>query len=183
MHAEETGWQEEFLQVCKDNSIEPVPNGKELLLVVPKTPSKEIQLKLKAMIPETYSIKYTESPRIFTTEGLRILVSQAGATTAEMEIKGHIIVLSIKSESPLLTEQDSGVWKALKGLLLKDQFVEGWKVTVNDMIMSEYNRKLSETLAKQTRPERDYCPTNDDIMNLKITLENCKDVNDFINSL
>lgn len=176
-------WELEFNQLCSENAIEPILDGNKFLLVVPKIPSEEVQRKIRAVVPETINFEYSEGPKMVTTAGLRSLFANAGAQEAMVQIDKHSLLITIKSESPLLTEQDSQVWPLVRQFLLADKFVEGWKILVNDTVMSEYNRQLATTLASQTRPERDRGFTSDDILNLRITLENCKSVDEFINSL
>jgi hypothetical protein len=176
-------WETNFLQICNDNSFDSLLQGKEIILVVPKMPEESLQAKLKALIPEGFSVEFKEGPRIITTESLRIIIQQAGAKEAHLEITGHKVVVTVESNSPALTEQESTVWPMISNLLKADQFITAWKILVNDTVMSEYDCNIAKALAAQTRPERNCCPTNDDILNLKISLENSQDVNDFINSL
>jgi hypothetical protein len=176
-------WELEFNQLCNDNAIEPVLDGNKFLLVVPKMPSKEVQEKIRAVVPDTINFEYTEGPKVVTTAGLRSLFANAGAQEATVQIDKHSLTITIKSESPVLTEQDSQVWPLVRQFLLADKFVEGWKILVNDTVMSEYDRQLATTLASQTRPERDRGFTSDDLLNLRIALATSQDVNDFINSL
>lgn len=176
-------WEDTFNRLCIENSIEPVIDGSNFILVVPKMPSEEVQQKIRELVPPQIQYQYREAPKISTTEGLRVLLLQAGAQSALVEIKEHILSITIQGDVPILTEQDSHIWPVIQNLLKADQFVEGWKVTVNGTLMSQYDRKMAAALSTQVKPERDTSILQDEITDLRITLENCQDVNDFISTI
>jgi hypothetical protein len=175
-------WEQEFLQICIENKIEPViSKGNDYLLVVPKLPSKEVQDRLRAIIPSDIQYRYSEGPRVITTEGLRAIFMQLGVQGASIEMKGHDLILQIDMENFQMVEESSPIWNSVNKLISSDSFVENWKAIVNDKVV--YDSKTVKTMANQTRPEREICPTKEEIMDLRIILENCKDANDFINSI
>ena len=120
--------------------------------------------------------------RITTQEGLKVLFQKA-EVQAEARMKGHVMVITATGSNPLIEEEDSPFWEGLVALLKNDPYIEGWKVLLNDKVVREYDKAISDMLAKQTRPVNDRGITNEHILDLRISLETCQDVNDFINSI
>jgi hypothetical protein len=178
-------WENELIKICLENGIEPILGmSGERLLIVPKMPNEDLKQKIREIVPSELQYKFIEGPKIMTTEGLRMILSYCGVKSAFMKRENHTLNISITSDSPHLTEQDSEVWPVIDKLLTTDAFIEGYEIKVNDKIMATYNRQVEKAIASRTLTiERDVCPSKDDILNLRITLENCKDVSDFINSL
>jgi hypothetical protein len=176
-------WQTEVKNICKQYDIDPVMIDDELVLICPKMPDKDVQKKLTEVIPSTTPYKFQEGPRLSTSTALKILFQTAGAASADSEIKGHDIVITITGQTPPLIEEESPVWGIAAGILKVDPFIDSWKIKINDKVVSEYNKTVATMIANQKRPERVTSFSNDDILNLQITLENCQDVNDFINAL
>ena len=175
-------WEQEFLSICIKNKIEPIIDGAgNYLLVVPKMPDKEIQDRLRTLIPSDIQYTYSEGPRLVTTEGLKQIFGQLKVQSATIELKDHDLILRVNMENTQMVDECSPIWDPVNKLVSSDPFVENWKAIVNDKFI--YDSKVIKTMANQTRPERDTCPTKDDIIDLRITLENCRDVNDFINSI
>jgi hypothetical protein len=178
---EDIKWARDFLKICIDNDIEPALEGHEYLLVVPKMPPQEVQDKLREVIPPDIQYRYVEGPRLLTTNGLKGLFQQMAVKSALIEMKDHTMIFKIEGDAPALTDEDAQGIAFMKKVLEADPFVENWKVIVDNKTI--YDSTIDKMLAMQVRPERDACPTKDDILDLRITLENCQDVNDFINSL
>jgi hypothetical protein len=174
-------WQEEFNDLCIKYKMEPIVDGSDYLIVVPKIPSQDIQNRLRAIVPQEIQYRYLESAKLSTTLSLKVLFHQIGGVTASAEMKGHTMIFKIDGESPALTDEESPVLNAIKTILNADAFIENWKIILNGTTI--YDSKLNKMLAMQVRPERDICPTKDDILNLRITLETCQDVEEFINSI
>ena len=179
-------WKEQFKEKCDKYKVEAViTKENDLLLICPKMPDKSIKEEFAQVLPEGYHFKFEEGPRVSTRIALNLLLVRSGAADVQIDIKKHELRVDVKvqGQTELLTEKESPVWGMIKGVLDTDPFVESWVVKVNDEIMSDYNRIAVETIANQTRPERDYGFQDDDILNLQIALETSKDVNDFINSI
>ena len=176
-------WERDFDRLCGEHKIEPVLEGSEFLLVVPKMPSQEIQDKLKTIIPPEIKYRYVEGPRLVTTISLQTMFKQIQGISATVEIKDkeHSMIFKIDGDAGAFSEEDSQALAFMKSLLNADTFVENWKIIVNGTTI--YDSKISKMLAMQVRPERDACPTLDEIMDLRITLENCQTIDEFINSL
>jgi hypothetical protein len=175
-------WEQEFMNICIKNQIEPIVDAiGNYLLVVPKMPSEEIQNRLRAIIPTDIQYQYSEGPRLVTTEGLKQIFSHLGVQGAAIELKDHNLILRVATENSQTMEESSPIWEPVNKLVSSDPFVKNWKAIVNDKVV--YDSIIAKTMANQTRPEREVCPTKDEIMDLRITLENCEDVNDFINSI
>jgi hypothetical protein len=178
-----SSWQTEFETICRQNSIEPLTNGNMLLLIVPKMPKEDIKQKIREIVPSELELQYQEGPKIVTTESLKILFTNVGAKSASVKFIGHTMIIDILCDSEALTSEDSPVWLSLTALLKNDAFILAWKVIVNGKVMSEFDHRINKAISSRSAPERDICPTLDEILDLRITLENCKDVNDFIKSL
>jgi hypothetical protein len=176
-------WETDLDKVCRDYKIEPMLEGPDFLLVVPKMPSQEVQDKLKSIIPPEIKYRYVEGPRLVTTISLRTLFQQIPGISATVEIKDkeHEMIFKIDGDAGAFSEEDSQALAFMKSILNADTFVENWKIIVNGTTI--YDSKISKMLAMQVRPERDACPTLDEIMDLRITLENCQTIDEFINSL
>lgn len=177
-------WETNFINACSKYNIEPVQIDGKMLFICPKMPSEEIQKEILSTFPKPEDVvyKFVEQPRMETMEGLKILFGKAGAKHAEMAIEGHTLLINISSDSPVLTETESDAWPVITQILRADPFVEGWVVKVNDTVMSQYDAKLAKMLENHA-PERIRSITDEDVLNLRISLETAQDVNDFINSL
>ncbi len=177
-------WLEDLGRLCMslDNSMEIVQEraGAKYLLVVPRMPSQDIQEKIRSIIPSEVKYEYQESPRVVTTQALKILLAEAHATSVEFHLNKHKVLLEIEGDSPMLTEKDSPAWRAIRNILIQDPFVEAFRVTVNGEIVTEFDPKISEAIKTTIKPEREIGFSTDDIMNLRIDLETCRDVEQFI---
>jgi hypothetical protein len=176
-------WQAQLKQRCDQLSIQPIIMDNELVLICPKIPETPVKNELESIIPTGTNYRFQEGPRIETEEGLKLILKTAGAISAQVEMKGHNFTINVDSQSQYLTNQDSDIWPPINGLLNADPFIESWKILVNGTIMAEHNKIIAKIISSQIRPERDRFLSHDDILNLQITLENCQDVNDFINAL
>jgi hypothetical protein len=174
-------WMDNLEGVCKKYGFEPVNTGETLIVAVPKMPEEEIQKEIKSIIPEGINYTFREAPKFSTMEALRTLFANVGAITLAMMVKKHKLMISIRTESSILTDKDSDVWDFVRSYLTKDKFIEGWKVMVNEEVMSEYDQKIDKAL--QGRLPREIGVSKDDILNLRIALETCQDVNEFIDAL
>jgi hypothetical protein len=164
------------------------PQENEFLLVCPKIPEKPTQEELKSVIQENIeyfpsgaTFSFQEGPWPSTIEGLQVLFAKAGATSFKYKNEGHTLIVEVSADSPHF-EEDSPIWKMVQELLTSDPYIEGWKIKINDKMMSAYDRTFAQIIARQVRPERQTCISEDDILNLKIAVE-VQDVNDFINSI
>jgi hypothetical protein len=177
-------WLDDLADICRDNTMEAMttPDG-AIILVTPKMPPENVQAKIKQTIPQSVHYEIKEGPRIVTTEGLRMFLGQAGASSVLLSTKKHTLIIEISGESPLLMEKESPLWDGLERLLKHDPFVEGYEVLVNGQVILEYNATAAKALETSKKPERDICPTEDEIMNLRITLETSNDVLDFLEKI
>jgi hypothetical protein len=174
-------WETDFATLCLQHKIEAVVEGSEYLLIVPKMPDKEIQDKLRAIVPQEIQYRYVEGPRLVTTVALKTLFQQIGHITAVLETKDHTMMFKIDGEPSVFSEEDPKVLNFIESVLSADPFVKDWKIVFNGKTI--HDTTLEKMLAMQVRPERDSCPTQDDILDLRISLEVSQDVNEFVNSL
>ena len=177
------GWDIDVKKKCEQYGIEPVMIEDQLVLVCPKLPDEETQRKITEGIPNNIPFKFQEGPRVYTGMYLKMLFQSAGATSAESEIKGHDYLITVTGDTPPLTEEDSKVWQLASDLIKADPFFESWKIVVNGKVMAGYDKRIVKILSEQKKPDRTAGFSKDELLNLQITLENCQDVNDFINAI
>ena len=125
-----------------------------------------------------------------------VVAKMGGATECPAIIaKDNKVTVELKAEGegcPLL-DKESDIWQAMAAVLHSDNYVEAYEIKVNGEVMAEWDSRKEAAAAVKAEQEakavagdttaRDKPITDDDLMNLKITLGATQDVNDFINSL
>lgn len=174
-------WQLKLREKCDKYQIEAMVMDNQLVFVCPKIPDTKIQDEIRSICPSGTQYKFEEGPRVGTMLVIKQIFNQVQGH-ADMIIKDHDLTITAKGDD-LCLAVDSPFTIILDKVLEADTFVESWKLIVNDQVVVKGDKTIAKIVAKQTRPQRENTFSNDDILNLQITLESCQDVNDFINSL
>jgi hypothetical protein len=180
-----TEWEETLMKVCTENLIEFIRDTRGILLISPQTLNAETQKKIRGLVPIEMSVKFQEGPRLGTVSALRLILREM-SVQADMEIIKHTISISITDNNESFSEKAESACAIIEEILKQDAFIQGWTITVNGSVVKEHDVKKATMIKKAlaSRPtDRNFCPTKDEILNLKIALGKDQDVNDFINSL
>ena len=180
-------WEENLMRICDETETEFIRDNRGILLISPQKLTEETKKKIRGLVPIEMALHFEEGPRISTLTALKILFTNLSAH-ADMRIKERSVFIDITDEKEVFGEQAEGAFGIIQHILKSDPFVQGWTITLNNTIVKEYDMNKEEMIkkaveSKKTSGDRDNCPTQDEILNLKIALAVNQDVNDFINSL
>lgn len=177
-------WQEQLSNKCKKYNLEAVLQNEKLVFLCPEVPSKKIQKDFASVVPEGTVYEFKASLRKTTEYAIRMMLNNAGVAEEGIKAVAHSVTINITDcIQEIHLEDDTRLRNAIHKFLTEDPYVESYKVTIDGELLWEYNGKVVAMLAKQTRPVRERVFNDNDLLDLKITLEASKDVNDFINSL
>lgn len=169
-------WIDDLRNMCNNFRIEPfITDNKKIIFFCPKIPETEIKNKLIKILPKTKKYEFIEGPKISTTQAIKAIFSQAGIIKAEVEQTKHKLI--IKAETfPNFGDNLNPLWGAINRVLEQDGFFTSWKITINDKT-ANIDLKVAQEIKKHPKWDK---ITDDDLINLKILLNQNKDVNDFI---
>jgi hypothetical protein len=123
------------------------------------------------IVPAEVDINFEQGPLISTSMGLRSVLGQ-GFSVDGLKATRSVV---IKAKGEITAEQLDTV----NEIVSRDPWPKSWEVWVNGQKVLDINRKLAEEVGKNLAAHTRSL-TDDDLLNLKIELERCTTVEDFI---
>ena len=161
-------WKKELLQKCNMHKIEP-KLGDTVIFFCPKTVSDDVKIDLVNTLPKDLTYEFITGPKPSTTGRLEALLMQVRGLSISYsgnDPKNPIIyVLGVSDENKEWFSNEA------QRILSNDGFYEGWTIQVG----GEEKKMVALPTAK-----RDCAILKDDVLNLRITLANCKSIDEFI---
>jgi hypothetical protein len=177
-------WQDKFCDKCKQYQFEATLQSDRLVISCPEIPDINVQKEFASVLPAGIVYEFKSSLRKYTEIEIKMMLNNAGVAEEIITAKDHCVTIDITdSIQDLYLEGDTRLKNALHKKLTSDPYVKSYKILLEGELLWEYNGKVVAMLAKQTRPVRERIFNDNDLLDLKISLEASKDVNDFINSL
>ena len=148
-----------------------------IIFLCPKMPDEKVKVSLVQMLPKTIDFRFIISPKLSTTEALKVLLRDMG-----IDFTGLMIDGLFKIQSNVSIPDDHPFWKLIVEILSRDDYFTGWKITIGKKTIT-YSHEMVKRIRKNTR-KRDHSITMDEIKDLHISLNlESKDVNDVIKEL
>jgi len=168
----------EFREACADHQLDyKLLGDNKITFFCSRTPDPSLKKMIVSHLPKGWKYKFQECPRQSTIDTINTLVNQIrmGMTLSE---SSH--GLEIHLHPPRDVELPQELIESLASLVLNDPYYDVLKIKVNTKVVYGFDRKIADLISSQSG-ERPI--NNDDLLNLKISLETCQTVEDFINSI
>ena len=174
-----------FRDKCLKHDVEAVINGDNtLVFICAHTPEIGIQKELLEQVPETQKHEFVERLKLVTVATISFTVSHLPGlklTPPPMfepsKRNPRHLILSVSGD----IEVEDPMWTSIRTALEKDNFVESYEIHLNGHSFVDWNRKIVAEIAGRVKSENTI--SSDDLVNLKISLETCTSVDDFINQV
>lgn len=165
-------WIDKLQQACLDKGYDVVSQTGTLVVFCPEEPDKTFMEAMEHL--SELPIKFLVAPSLKSQVAFHHLVQTLGG---ELKVNDHQLVFDCQNEPP-----DEELWSRVSDLLIKDKYFRSWKITVKGTDVLTYDRKVASECQTQ-HSFRDRSFSKDEILNLKIALNNCDTVDAFIKSL
>jgi len=156
-------WEILLQAVCFQLKIDTESSDGRIILFCSKPLKTEDKVGIRSIIPENIPVSFIEGVKKATLDALRSMLS---CDLKEIESKELVI----------LTDDDDFDIHAINQLLISDGWYDTW-------IINGVSYSKAIIMAARKTPKRDVPITDDDMTDLRIALETCDDINDFINQL
>ena len=168
----------EFREACFENHLEyRVLGENRIKFFCSKAPDPSLKKKIISHLPKGWKSVFEECPRQSTINTINSLIDELrmgmSVTSSKRGIEIHL-------HPPTHVEFPSDLINSLAQIIQSDHYYDRVTIKVNAKIVYGFDRKIADLLASQSG---DRPINNDDLLNLKITLETCQTVEDFINSI
>lgn len=176
-------WQDNILKICKKEKIEIYPSQAPLgmmgyIFYRPTPVNKTIQEEIKKNVPDNIPIAFKDKENPVTFPALIALFITSGARRPpKFKVEDHHITINAYDIDPNQVDR-----MRIDTILEKDNFFNSWTVNVNDQLLYESNligKKLSKEIQKN-KNLREQILTDTDITDLKINLETCNNIDEFL---
>lgn len=165
-------WMEQLKKTCLNKGYDLVQDKGTLVIICPDEPEESFKNSLKTLV--TVPLEFRVAPSVGTQMALLRLVELLGG---QMEVKNHHLNLNCHNDAP-----DESLWDNLSELLSKDVYFKSWSVTVKGKDVMTHDRNVAKECQTQHNL-RDLPFSNDDILNLRISLNACNSVEEFIKEI
>ena len=203
----------EMIEVLTSYHIEIAAAGGMTTFVCPRMPPPAVKAMIEKKLPYNLDRQFIEDVSIGTTLLLMEEVEKHHATIKIQSLPVHRAVLDIcTDESSSLKDDNIPVWGKIMAVISRDSFVEAFEIRLNGEtiftseesqtkimreaaveVLSELEEEVLSDLKKNVPPlkalednrfdyDRDYLPT-DVGTDVKILLESCNTVEDFLKSI
>lgn len=168
-----------ILDFCQQRNVELVPQGDIAIFICPKIPESSVQERIKAEMPSGIQIQYVATIKMQTTATLAILLSQSGGNLRvdKGEVKERHLDYQLLGNAEAIPE---GFWEQVRDVVIGDGFFESFTFTVNGVTVLHYDAKIAALIAEHTRTT---VISQDDILNLSISLGAAQTVDEFLASI
>lgn len=177
-------WFNQLMQECQSKNMGVMPgNNGRLYILCSKEPAKDIQDRVRNIIPENIPYEFKAQPAKSTIESLQALIQRSGAirVDSEMQKTPHHLDLDVQGMGPELEEKFSQTWSLILDTLHKDEYFDSWVLKCNGITMHTFDRKIALELEHNNK--RTSCIQEDDIKNLHIDLGRISSIDELIASL
>lgn len=178
----------EFNDKCAKLGIEPVMSrdGSAVRFVCPKLPDKKIQDEVLKDVPSEIKSEWKEDMKSSTEGSIQIICEQLRSVGVLKKITvdrpaPHKLKLVLEGREDVLAKDGPAI-ETIEEILKLDAYVDCFEIIVNEEKVGSFNRSISTALANRGAPDRGKI-TEDDSVNLKILLETCSSVDDFIKNM
>lgn len=167
------------VEFCRQRNVEMIPKGDRAIFICPKMPEASVKERLRSEIPSGVQIEYVESVKVQTTMMLASLLSQSGGNLRVQSggIEGRDLQYRLIGNAEAIQE---GFWDQVREVVIGDGFFESFTFTINGVTVLHYDAKVAALIAEHTRTT---VISQDDILNLSISLNSIQTVDEFIASL
>lgn len=165
-------WMEQLKKTCLNKGYDLVNDKGTLIIICPEEPEPSFKKSLKTLA--TVPLEFRVAPSVGTQMALQRLLELLGG---KIEVKDHHLNLDCHNDAP-----DENLWNNLSDLLSKDVYFKSWTVTVKGKDIIVYDK----TVANECLTQHNLRPTpfsNDDILNLRISLNTCNSVDEFLKEI
>lgn len=174
-------WAEQLVENLKSLNAEVVRDGRRLVVTCPKEFDRQHKATLCKSVPSDFELEFVEGMKQSTTHHLQQLLQRTVMMgSAQPEFTSRDLTIHINGQ--LREEPD---WQELDEILAKDGYPEKWAVKINGQEAHSNSGQKIEALQKvaDNLARRDQILTDDDVLNVRISLANVETVEDFINSI
>jgi hypothetical protein len=174
-----------FRDKCDKYDVEAIIDGNSTLVIFcAKLLDEGSQKDLLLSVPPTQKYMFKESMKtmtaaavVFHAARLTGLSMDPAPVFEESKKRPRHVILGLAGE----IEKDDPAWEHIQKILEKDKYVESFEIKLNGQALIDWNRKIASELS--SRKPAENAITEDDLLNLKISLEASQDVNDFIKQI
>jgi hypothetical protein len=169
-------WEKVVIKNCKSINAEPTYIGDEhtLAIVCAEEPTDGFMRALRSVVPNELNLKCLVGTKPSTQSMIQELINsiQPARTSKGISYKGRHLWASLDG-----IPADDSFWEDLSKLLRNDGFFKSWTYIIDGV---EY---LIDPKIVFSTVKRDTQFTDDDMMNLRISLENAQTIDDILAAL
>jgi len=191
------GWEKALLEKCAALNMEPAPaenpfevlrgmiqGQREIVLICPKAPGRKEKAQIASVIPEGLTVKYVEGPKPSSVNTVASILGQSGYQVQRpnpLDVTKRTWHIKAGGGYPGCDEQGIDMDRLNKALT-NDGYLELWDVEINGKIVEACYPKIALEISRNNTI-RDTVIRQDDLTDLKITLETCKNIDEFLEAL
>lgn len=179
-------WEQKILRICKREGIEIVPaqthSGQNAFIFHRAEPlDQKVIGEIRETVPIDIPINFKYQDKPSTLPALITLVLTSGARRPPLfKVEGRHLIFDICDLEPERVDR-----MKIDTILEQDGYFQSWTIKVDGQELYEMNlvgRRLAHEIHKNLE-NRDQILTDSDVTDLRISLENCDSVDEFLKSL
>lgn len=169
-------WHDIINCFCKSVQASAIKDGSNLIIISPREITEQELAALKNGIPSELILKIVVGPQ----PSIMLVVEEALIYfhiiyNVIIDMKARKFVLEVNNSYDI----DNPVWIMIGELIRMDTFFKSW-----ELILNGKSHVFDFNVAKEIANHKETTIlTKDTLTDLQIALENCNDVNDFINQI
>ena len=176
-------WRDTLLKICKREHIElfpaSTPEGQQAIVFYRERPLEDSLVKeIESLVPKEIGVgfKYQDKPQTIPALIATLLISGA-RSRPQFKIEGHHLIIDISG-----LEEERVDRMKIDTILEQDGYLQSWTVNINGQKLYDMNligRRLSLEI-QNNKKIRNQVFTDSDMTDLKISLETCRTVDEFL---
>ena len=178
-------WRIDLMKRCKEKNIEISQEGPMVTFFCPKEPTEADKLEIVGPIPvktlSVLNVEFVASWKPSSSTKIETISKMSGVVlSVENKMKDKTVVCR-GTILPQMGGDPEKIFTEISDTIMEDGWADAWEITIGDDCRT-FNRKVIETLTSHNIT-REFSFTPDEILNLRIDLENCQTIDDFINKM
>ncbi len=176
-----------LISLCLQYQIEVETEGNGFTFVAPEEPSAIVKAQISSIIPEDTKYEFRIGPKRSTLQAIDASLKGADFKGFMLPVARTLVIYSVNE-----IDEDHNAWIDLPAIIKKDGFFKCYQITFGDKVLiygkevktiKQHTEQIKSVNKKEQKQERDCCFTEDDILNLRISLNQDKDASEIIKDL
>lgn len=170
-------WEYKVIEKCKALNVEPSWNNQKIVFRSAETLDLQTKTDLSSLLPAGMTCKFQVGPKEVTIKSLNQIIAgvPAEGDPIHTDKENRKIIVELRA-----VPQDHPLWEKINEILNSDGFFKSWEFKTADKDI-EINPHIRGEIEKNVQA-RERILTDDDLMNLKISLGKVNTVEDFLAS-